>query len=47
MEFDGAVAICVDVLQLSFGWELAERSHDVSELFGRNRAITICRTMYV
>ena len=49
-ETDRAVAICIDfvdhVLQLIFGWVLAERSYDSSERFGRNRAITICKTMY-
>jgi len=31
-----------DVFPLSIGWELAERLHDISEPFDRNRAITCC-----
>jgi hypothetical protein len=45
-EIDHAIAICFDALQLSFGWGLAEGWYDISKLFGRNYAITICRTMY-
>jgi hypothetical protein len=43
MEIDrGVVSFLSDVSQLSIGWELAERSDDISEVFGRNRAIVCC-----
>ena len=48
-EIDRAIAICIDlvdhVLQFGLCWVLAKRSHDGSELFGCDRAITICRKM--